>query len=279
MATVRRGPIAILGVILAATLAALLVISSAGAQAATNGRVRVMHASPDAPAVDIFVDGQKAVTALAFPNNTGYVSLPAGTRNVKVFVSPSNGTGAAALEANLAVAAGVDYTVLAVGRLADSTLALLPLRDNNALPAQGKAHVRLIHASPDAPAVNVAVAGTSTNVFSNVAFKGVGDYTPVATGTYNLDVKVASSGQTAKSVTGLVLGNQGVYTAVAVGLAGAGTLQVVPLVDVAPAPRVPSTGSGAAIGETGSGWSTLALALLGVSAVAAAGAVAVRARR
>ncbi|MFN0147285.1 MAG: DUF4397 domain-containing protein [Dehalococcoidia bacterium] len=279
MATVRRGPIAILGVILAATLAALLVISSAGAQAATNGRVRVMHASPDAPAVDIFVDGQKAVTALAFPNNTGYVSLPAGTRNVKVFVSPSNGTGAAALEADLAVAAGVDYTVLAVGRLADSTLALLPLRDNNALPAQGKAHVRLIHASPDAPAVNVAVAGTSTNVFSNVAFKGVGDYTPVATGTYNLDVKVASSGQTAKSVTGLVLGNQGVYTAVAVGLAGAGTLQVVPLVDVAPAPRVPSTGSGAAIGETGSGWSTLALALLGVSAVAAAGAVAVRARR
>lgn len=255
-------------------------IPSAEAQGAT-GRVRVMHASPDTPAVDIFVDGQKAVTALAFPKDTGYVSLPAGKRNVKVFVSPSTGSGTPALQADLDVVAGKDYTVLAVGEVGKNTLALLPLEDNNALPAAGNAHIRLIHASPDAPAVDVVVAGTTTKVFSNVAFKGVGTYTPVPANTYNLDVKVASSGATAKSITGLALKARTVYTAVAVGLAGNNTLQVIALQDAAapatPAPSAPHTGTGLTSGD---GNTSLAL-VLGASLVvmSAAGFGLARARR
>jgi hypothetical protein len=236
---------------LLAAVAAFMLTASASAQSAGNGRVRVMHASPDAPAVDIFVDGTKAVTALAFPNNTGYVSLPAGSRNVKVFVSPSDGTGAPALEANLDVAANTDYTVLAVGRLSDSTLALLPLQDNNAVPAAGNAHVRLIHAAPDAPAVDVVVSGTSTKVFSNVAFKGVGTYTPVPAGSYSLDVRPAGADTVVKTLN-LALSDRFVYTAVATGLLGDGSLNVVALVDAqAPAPSVPHTGTGLAITDSG----------------------------
>jgi len=265
---------------LAAALFALLALSSAAAQSPGSGRVRIMHASPDAPAVDIFVDGQKAVTALAFPANTGYVSLPAGAHDVAVFASPSNGTGTPVLKATLQVAAGKDYTVLAVGRLADSTLAILPLEDNNSAPAAGNAHVRLIHASPDAPAVDVVVAGTNTKVFSNVAFKGVGTYTPVPAGTYNLDVKVASSGQTVKSITGLVLSDRSVYTVVATGSASA--LQVLPLEDAksaTPAPDAPATGSGLGADQGISGAMTmLGAALLALAVAAIAGTAAVRAR-
>jgi hypothetical protein len=239
-----------------------------------------MHASPDAPAVDIFIDGQKAVTSLSFPANTGYVSLPAGPHDVAVFASPSDGTGTPVLKATLQVAAGKDYTVLAVGRLAESTLSLLPLEDNNGAPAAGNAHVRLIHASPDAPAVDVVVAGTNTKVFSNVAFKGVGAYTPVPAGTYNLDVKVASNGQTVKSITGLALSDRTVYTVVATGPASA--LQVLPLEDTepsTPAPGAPSTGNGLSTDEGISGGTLmLGAALLALAVAAAAGTAAVRAR-
>ncbi|MFN0096766.1 MAG: DUF4397 domain-containing protein [Dehalococcoidia bacterium] len=267
---------------LVAMAAAFTVPQMAAAQAADTGRVRVMHASPDAPAVDIFVDGQKAVTALAFPKDTGYVSLPAGQRNVKVFLSPSTGTGTPALEANLTVVKGKDYTVLAVGEAGKGTLALLPLEDNNASPAAGKAHIRLIHAAPDAPAVDVAVAGTQTKVFANVAFKGVGTYTPVNAGTYDLEVRLASSGAVAKAVPGVALGERTVSTAVAVGLAGNGSLQVVALLDAgAPPPAAPRTGTGIA----GAGGTTsLALFGLGALAVLVAGTLlvapkAMRARR
>lgn len=260
-----------------AVLAAMVFLGGASAQTAAEGRVRVMHASPDAPAVDIFVDGQKAVTALAFPAATGYLSMPAGAHNVKVFVSPSDGTGAPALEADLQVAAGKDYTVLAVGQLADSTLALLPLEDNNATPAAGNAHVRLIHASPDAPAVDVVVAGTTTKVFANVEFKGVGTYTPVPASSYDLEVRTAAGGQVVKTVS-LPLSARTVYTAVAVGLAGNGSLAVVPLVDAeAPAPAAPSTGSGLAVAGGSSALPLLAIA--GLLVIAGVGGMTFAARR
>jgi hypothetical protein len=242
-----------------------------------------MHASPDAPAVDIFVDGQKAVTALAFPDNTGYVALPAGPHNVKVFASPSDGTGSPVLEADLDVAAGNDYTVLAVGRLSDSSLALLPLEDNNAAPAAGNAHVRLIHASPDAPAVDVVVSGTTTKVFGNVAFKGVGTYTPVPAGSYNLEVQT-TSGQVVKAVSA-DLAARTVYTVVAVGQAGNGSLQVVPLVDAAAPAAAPAPASPAApaTGNTltgGSGSSAILFYLAGAGLLlAGAGGMAFAVRR
>jgi hypothetical protein len=258
---------------LAAAAALLLSTATLSAQAA-GGRVRIMHASPDTPAVDIFVNGAKAVTALTFPNNTGYVALPAGTHNVKVFVSPADGTSTPALEANLTVAAGKDYTVLAVGRVGDGSLALLPLEDNNGTPASGKAHVRLVHASPDAPAVDVAVAGTNTLVFRNVAFKGVGTYTPVDAGRYDLEVRAAGTATVAKAVNGLALKDRAVYTVVAVGLLGDASLQVLPLLDAdTPAsPAAPGTGTGlandGASGITMLPLLALALAIAGTAALA-----------
>lgn len=270
----------LLATLAAALFAAFLALSSAAAQSSDPGRVRIMHASPDAPAVDIFVNGQKAVTALAFPANTGYVSLPAGSYDVAVFVSPSDGTGTPVLRATLPVVAGRDYTVLAVGRVADASLALLPLEDNNSAPAAGRAHVRLIHASPDAPAVDVVVAGTDTKVFSNVAFKGVGTYTPVPAGTYDLDVKVAPSGATVKSITGLTLAARTVYTVVAVGPTAA--LQVIPLEDArftAPAPGAPATGTGfGADNGSSRDLTILGAGLLSLAVAAVAGTAAVRAR-
>ncbi|MGE3075385.1 MAG: DUF4397 domain-containing protein [Dehalococcoidia bacterium] len=263
---------------LVAALAAVVSFAPRSASAADTGRVRVMHASPDTPAVDIFVDGAKAVTALAFPNNTPYVTLPAGGHNVKVFVSPSDGSGAPALEATLDVAAGKDYSVLAVGELGKGSLGLYLLEDDNSTPAAGKAHVRLIHAAPDAPPVNVALAGTDTNIFTGVAYRNFGGYTPVDAGTYSLDVNVNASGATVLTIPNLKLEARTVYTAVAVGLAGNGTLKVIPLVD-APAPGAPVA---PATGDTlaASGGSTFpVVTLLGAVLVVAAGGLTLAARR
>lgn len=265
--------------LIAALAAAFVSLAPRGAAANDTGRVRVMHASPDAPAVDIFVDGAKAVTALAFPTNTGYVTLPAGGHTVEVFVSPSDGTGDPVLEAILDVQAGKDYTVLAVGTLAGGTLGLEVFEDNNATPAAGNAHIRLIHASPDAPAVKVAVAGTDTYVFQGVAFRAFGPYTPVPAGTYDLDVQLNSTGDSVLAINGLALSAQTVYTAVAVGLAGNGSLQVIPLVD-APAPSAPGAPStGDSFTTTGAtSWTPVAM-VLGATLLAAAGGLTLVARR
>jgi hypothetical protein len=151
--------------VLLAAIAAVLIASSASAQT-TDARVRVLHGSPDAPAVDVFVDGNKAIPNLAFGSITDYVTLPAGAHNVKVFPAPSDGTGTPVIEADLILEAGKDYTVAAANVLA--SIEPVVYVDNNAAPAAGKGHVRVIHL-PDAPAVDIYVK--VPRWFPTLAFK------------------------------------------------------------------------------------------------------------
>ena len=170
-------------------ISAVLVLSLAlatGALAQDNqARVRVIHTSPDAPAVDIWVNGNVAFSNIPFTNVTDYANLDPATYNVQV--SPTGATEPIVIDADLDLAAGTDYSVAAVGLLAN--IEPLVLVDNNGAPAAGKAHVRFVHTSPDAPAVDIAVTGGPV-LFSNVAFKGASDYLPVDAGTYDLEARL-----------------------------------------------------------------------------------------
>lgn len=196
------------------------------AEAQDNARVRVIHASPDAPAVDILVDGSAAFTNIPFQSISDYAELPAGTYNVQVV--PTGETEPVVIEADLDLAGGQDYSVVALGLL--ENIEPLVLEDNNAEPASGKAHIRFVHASPDAPAVDIAVAGGPV-VFSDVAFKGVGDYTPVDGMSYDLEVRPAGTEDVALEVPGVALDAGNVYTVFAMGLLEDGSLTAVPSVD------------------------------------------------
>ncbi len=218
---------------------ALLLAVPAFAQ--SGPRVRVIHASPDAPAVDVWADGQVAFSKAPFKGITAYATLAQGMHNFKVV--PAGATEPVVIEADLDLQNNVDYSIVALNTLA--SIEPLVLVDNNVLPAAGKAHVRFVHASPDAPAVDIAVAGGGPVLFAGVPFKGVGDYLPVDAGTYDLEVRVAGTNNVALSVPGLKLQDGYVYTVFAMGLAG-GTpaLVAVPSVDAMPAPvLLPQTGA------------------------------------
>jgi LPXTG-motif cell wall-anchored protein len=193
-----------------------------------EARVRVVHASPDAPAVDIWVNGAVAFSNAPFTGITDYAKLEPGAYNFQV--SPTGATEPIVIDADAELATQTDYTIVAVGLLAD--IEPLILVDNNASPAAGMAHVRFVHASPDAPAVDIAVAGGGPILFPNVEFKGVGDYLPVDAGTYDLDVRVAGTETVALNVPGVTLEEGTVYTIFAMGLAaGEPALTAVPSVD------------------------------------------------
>lgn len=175
-------------------------------------RVMVVHASPDAPPVDLLVDGAVAGSGLAFPGNTPYLEVTSGTRNVKVNVS---GTSTTVIEADLPVTGGADYTVFA-SDVVDSIGAIV-LTDDLSAPASGKAHVRFVHLSPDAPPVDVAVQGGPV-LFADKAFKQYSPFTPVDAGTYELEVRLAGTSTVALPLNGVVLQDGKIYTVFAKGL-------------------------------------------------------------
>jgi hypothetical protein len=202
------GVLALAGTVLAGT-------PLAAAQMASDAQVRVIHASPDAPPVDIWVDGAPAITGLAFGQATAHVRLPVGAHQVAV--TPAGAPPeSAVIAATLDLAAGQAYTVMAVGPLAEiKPLILTDQRQNGST----ESHVRFVHASPGAPAVDIAVAGGPT-VFRDVAFGQGSDYVDVPAGDLDLEVRVAGTDTTVLRVPGASFAEGGIYTLAAIGLAG-----------------------------------------------------------
>jgi len=212
------------GSLLAASLA------FAGAVPATlaqddEAQVRVVHASPDAPAVDIFVGGERAIEGLEFGTATDLVSLPAG--DTEVAVAPAGASEEdAVIAATLPLEAGAAYEVAAVGTLENIEAQVYPI-DTGALE-DGQARVRVVHASPDAGPVDVAVAGGDV-LFGGLEFPNASDYAEVDAGTYDLEVRAAGTDTVALPLPGVTFEAGTVYDVFAVGLAEDGTLTVLPL--------------------------------------------------
>jgi hypothetical protein len=187
----------------------------------TYAKVLVVHASPNAPAVDLLIDNSKInTTGLGFPNNTGYLNVESGKRNVKI--NPT-GTMSSVIAADIDFAKDVNYSLFAVDSV--SKIAPLILIDDLTAPAAGKAHLRFIHLSPNAPAVDVAVASSGAVVFANKKFKENTGYTPLDAGDYNLDVRVAGTSTVALVLPKITLQAGKVYTVFAKGFLGATGVQ------------------------------------------------------
>jgi hypothetical protein len=190
-----------------------------------EARVRVVHASPDAPAVDVRVDDATVLTNVPFRTASGYLNVPAGARRLRVNAA---GTATTVIDATPTVVAGTDYTVLAVDRVA--TIAPLVLTDDNAAPATGQVKVRVVHGAPGAPAVDVYVTAPgasltgATPVLTNVPFKAASGYLAVPAGSYRVRVTVAGTQTVAidTGAEGIALTAGRVYTAVAVDNTGGG---------------------------------------------------------
>lgn len=211
------------------TSATLLLVLAAGFTACKKekkeeARVLVTHASPDAPGVDLLVDNKKVNSAaLTFPNNTGYLTVNAGTRNIKVNAA---GTSTTVINADIPFTKDKNYSLFAFNQVA--SIGAILVEDNLTAPASGKAHIRFFHLSPGAPAVTVGVlnGSTFTGVFTNRSFETQATaaanaaFTPVDAGTYNFDVRVAGTTTSVLPLNGIVLQAGKIYTVFARGIVG-----------------------------------------------------------
>ncbi len=180
---------------------------------AGSSNVMVIHASPDAPPVDLLVDDSKVnTTGLPFPQNTGYLAVSAGDRNFKV---NAEGTSTTVIDATTMLAPSGDYSIFAVDVLAN--IMPLVLEDNLSAPAAGKAHVRFLHLSPDAPEVDITLPD-GTIVFGQYEFKETSAFTPLDAGTYDLEVRVSGTSTVALNLDNINLESGKIYTVFAKGL-------------------------------------------------------------
>ena len=186
-----------------------LLLAPKGANASfvrdARASVRVAHLAPNVPAVDVFLKSPGAANAasnrvlenVTFPNASGFLSVASGTYDASVSLA---GTLPGVLDLNGAtLARGSSTSVFAIGLLGASGAQALRLAAyaDDRTPVAGQAKVRVIHLSPDAPAVDVVVlngAAIAARPVQNLAFPNA-TATPLvlAPGSYTLGVTATGS--------------------------------------------------------------------------------------
>ena len=136
-------------------------------ECAATPTLRAFHASPDAPLVNILVDGDAALAGVDY--NTGSGLLPVGQGdnvtdngvdvNVQVEAITPDGANPIAIDADLELPFGTETTVIATNTVANGLpLAAIVIENPAGVPVTtGFARVQIAHSAPSAPPVDVYV--------------------------------------------------------------------------------------------------------------------------
>ena len=178
--------------------------------------VRVAHVAPGALPIEVFVDGQLAAQGLPFGEVSGYLPVSPGVRALTARTDDA-AADALLVEAEITLAPGGLYTVLVLAVTPGEPL--LVLEDVLTGPPDA-AQVRFVHASPNAPPVDVAVPGLPP-LFANVAFRTVTPHVEIQPGTITVEALATGTTQPVTDIPSIHLMPGGSYTLVAIGLVGA----------------------------------------------------------
>lgn len=211
-------------VVAIATLFSIFLLAGCGGSSSSaSSRLRVVHASPDAPNVDVLVRNRVVLSNVAFRDASGYLSTAWGDTPIAVRVT---GTTTTVISATPHLQEKVDYTLIAANRVAN--IEPLLLTDDNRSPSAGNIKLRVVHGAPSAPNVDVYVTAPGADIanlvptLSNVPFKAASGYLEVPAGTYQVRVTVAGTKDVAIDTGAVTLAAGQIRTAIAVDAVGGG---------------------------------------------------------
>ncbi len=178
-----------------------------------KSHLRILHASPDTPAVDIYINDKLISRGLAYRGFTEYMTLDSDDHNIKVF--PAGKKDVAITDENIFIPPDSIYTVAITGLSQDTSLfTILDKKLDSKDP--NKAYVRSINLSPDAP--NIDFYMNDKEIFNNVDYKNITDYTSVDPKNYTLNLKLANAEDTILTSPNANLKANKYYTVYIVGL-------------------------------------------------------------
>lgn len=220
----ERGRLALLALV--TVLGALLPSRHAAvAQSSPSGRISFLHLSADAPALDVYIDGGRAITGLAFGETSEYFGLAPGGHHVQITAS---GRLDQLLSDTATIDAGSSYTWVISGLVStsDVTIAVTPdlliarhvqLSDNAGLATDGLPRLRIVNASPGSGSFDVRTDAGFT-LAGGLSYGNASDYTALQPGSYTVNVYPAGGQSPIASIGALAVQGQNAYTLVLGGL-------------------------------------------------------------
>ncbi len=191
-----------------------------------DASVRFLHASPDAPAVDVLVDGLMVADNINFGAATEFAGFSSGDHQIQV-VPTGQDASAAVLDESIEVDSGEAYTVAVANRL--NEIELTTIQSNTSqLDDSSQSRVRLVNLSPDSGELDLFETG-GDQWFDNVDFLEASEHRDVDSGPYNLEIRPNESDAVAVAIDGLEIQSAQEYAFYVLGLSENDSLNVLPL--------------------------------------------------
>lgn len=182
-----------------------------------NTQLRIGNFSPDAPAMNVSVDGDLLLEDISFGTLGDYMDLDdivdTDADMIDIEIMPATG-GDAVIAESLSIEDDQRYTLMAVGMLDE--LELLTLTDEQRSIEDGDARLRFVNTTVDAPAVDLMA--DDTLVFETIEFGEIRSAVPVDANTWDIDVRVAGEHESLVSLDGMTLDDMTSYTLISTGL-------------------------------------------------------------
>ncbi len=174
--------------------------------------IQVLHASFDAPPVNVLVDGSAALTDVDYLDGSGRIVLDEGTYSIAVEGILPGGNATVIGPVDLTFAGDTIYTIVAVGDVANIQPVVVE-QPRTAVTA-GTARLNVLHATEAAPQVDVFVTTpgadlTATAPVGSFSFTETIGPAEVTAGDYQIRVTLAGDPATVVYDSGTVTLNDG----------------------------------------------------------------------
>jgi hypothetical protein len=171
--------------------------------------VSLYQASPNSPDLKIVLDQKTIANSFEYTDHTGYLRFFTGDR--KLEFGPASADNIV-LDTTMKFEENRAYSIFVVDTYQKADI--LVLDDNTDVPAEGKAKLRFLNLSPDAPEIELAEANVEKALFEDQAFKETSEFIEVDAKSYDLVVKAADGDKVLLSLPNTVLLKGWSYTVI-----------------------------------------------------------------
>ena len=182
-------------------------LAAVGVFAANRPRIRVVHAAPVVPSLDIYVGDTLFFDNIFYSHISEYAPINSGDQTVKARAAMTSPKDPSLIEVNAPYNNDQDYTIVVAGSL--DSLQYWRLDDDNLnLPGTGSSRVRVVHASAGTPSAEICIG----EVCRTLAFKEDTGYFLMDPGVYTPKVHLNGPDPYFIKVPPLVVQDNSIHT-------------------------------------------------------------------
>lgn len=174
--------------------------------------IRFLHASPNTPAVDIYIGNKKAVSNLSYASMAGYAALPSTYHKIDAY--PIGQKGEPLLRFTISPVKG-NYRTFVLAGLSPNIQHRTYIDSGEIIPGN-ESLLRFVHISPNAPAADVTLEKGEA-LFSGLTFGRTEKYIRMEPGIYSLRVRAVGTSNVILGLSSVALSGGRAYTMYAIG--------------------------------------------------------------